>query len=266
MQNTENYNLPIIEGTDVISMVPHNQAVAIIDENMKRIDDGLTVQTERVDTVVEEVNTTLDEKTTQIDNDLRETKEEIETEVDSALASAINVSPIVAGNECVCDVAGVPQFVSCGYHNPVALPINKQRKLWSIMRPASAEHGDYFASVPIAPNSNPTISIIKEGIYKVDIDFTVKFTGIGDGCSASISLVKNASISGGTVSGTYLKSKYFDLNGDGKQTIHLTAYVNQHTDTPIIITPICNISGGGGTYDIIISDTETVSTTVTKIN
>lgn len=266
MQNTENYNLPIIEGTDVISMVPHNQSVEIIDENMKRIDDGLTVQTERVDGVVETVETTLEQTVENINETLEQTKEEIESEVDSTLASAINVSPIVAGNECVCDVAGVPQFVSCGYHNPVALPINKQRKLWSIMRPASDEHGDYFASVPIAPNANPTISIIKEGIYKVDIDFTVEFTGIGDGCSAMVSLVKNASISGGEVSGTYLKSKYFDLNGDGKQTIHLTAYVKQDTDTPIIITPICNISGGGGTYDIIIGDDDTISTTITKIN
>lgn len=262
MRYTENYELVIIDGTDVISRVPHN-------ESMEKIDEQLNILSEDTAQAVAECNTIktqIEEDISGFNEHMEETEQEILDKVNTTLESAINVAPIVAGSEILCDVSGTAQYVNVAYHSPKALPINKQRKAWTENKPASEEHGDYFATVPYSSGANPTISIIKQGLYRIDLDFTIEFNGIGDGTSAMISLVKNASISGTTVEGEYLKSKYVDLNGDGKQTIHLTAYVRQNTSSTIIITPICDISGGTGAYDIVISDTEPITTTVTKVN
>ena len=272
MQETTNYELPIIEGTDIPNYAPFNEAMNKIDENVKRIDDGLTVQTERVDSVVEEVETTLGETVTEINNTLQETKTEIETEVDEALSSAVNTAPIVAGLDTPSNVSGTADYITCGYANPQFLPIRKPRVNWTVMKATDPTRpSEYFATIPVAYNSqnllsNYNIGIIKQGLYRIDIDFTIEFAGVGDGSSAMISLVKNGTISGTLVEGQYLHSKYVDLNGDGKQSVHITAYVRQNTDTPITIRPICEISGGTGAYDIVVSDTETITTTVTKVN
>ena len=274
MQYTENYNIPCPEGTDVISRTPHNRMASIVYENMKRLDDGVTTLSESVATVVDTVERELGEAIDTVNNTLAETKEEIETEVDQALSGAVNTAPIVAGLDTPSDISGTTDYITVGYHNPHYLPIRKPRVNWTLMRAVDpSQPSAYFATVPrnYATDdqyytNNFIIGIDKQGLYKIDIEFTIEFSGIGDGTSAMISLVKNGLISGTTVEGQYLHSRYVDLNGDGKQSVHLTAYVRQNTDTPIVIRPICEISGGTGEYNIVVSDTETITTTVTKLN
>lgn len=269
MQNTENYNLPIIEGTDVISKAPHNTSVQIIDENMKRIDDGVTTLGESVSTVVETVERELGEAIDTVNNTLAETKEDIETEVETTLASAVNTAPIVAGGSYLPDVSGNTDITTVSYHDPKIIPIAKARKAWTIARTASDTPGDYIAVVPfapLAPGQIPRISLIKQGLYKIDITLTIEYSGQGDGECANFSLVKNGAIEGTSVTGVYLASNYVELNGDGRATVNVTGIVKNDTEGSIFVTPIAEIYGGTGAFNIMIADDTPINATVTKLN
>jgi len=84
---TENYELPIIEGTDVISRVPHNEGMTKIDTTLKKVADDTSTAVADVNQVKVNMEQEMSDFSQEMHSTLDKTVTQINTTVDNKLAN-----------------------------------------------------------------------------------------------------------------------------------------------------------------------------------
>ena len=94
MNYTENYELPLIEGTDVIDYAPYNESMNKVDtalndmgDNVEQVNDNMATLTDRFNEQVSEIHTALQQTESDVNAALEQTTEDINASVNSQLAT-----------------------------------------------------------------------------------------------------------------------------------------------------------------------------------
>ena len=271
MRFTDNYNLPLVDGTDPWDFAQNNEAFNIIDSALVDLSTDVTEAVASVNAT----KTQIEEENAQFREEMNETLDNtvttLENDVENMVASMKDIAPIVAGTQVLPDNSGVAQYNEVSYRNPKLLTLNAMRYKWFTIRPKHAGTGPddptvFYATLPYNNNMPNAISLIQSGLYKIDIQIPIEFDSQTDGLSAKISLVENAEIeSGGVINGTYIQSVYKDINGSGRDTIHFNAFVNKGDGTKTYGI-VCEIVGGTGSYNLIREEECSAISTITKVS
>ena len=99
MQYTENYDLPITQGNDVIDYATQNEGFNKIDVAMKSIADDTATAVAEVTQLKTDIEHEMDEFTQNIEQEFEQTKEDISEEVNSALATAPKYLNLMCGTD-----------------------------------------------------------------------------------------------------------------------------------------------------------------------
>lgn len=98
MQYTENYELPLIEGSDVIDYAPFNEAMGKIDNDLKtkedeitEVSDDFTELQDNVNQSVERMNQSLEQTTEQLNQTLSDSIDEMQSYVQNNVSKKAEV-------------------------------------------------------------------------------------------------------------------------------------------------------------------------------
>ena len=222
MTHTENYELPLIEGTDVIDYEPFNEGMGKIDEALNTMDDKVQEAVDDVaqmgDTLtqkMEEVDQALQDTVDDVNASLEQTTQDLNDEVDSKLN---RISKFVLARQYT-----IPEetYLFGSQSGTLVFPLTSVTPSISRIADVNAPNSDRFY-VPYASSSGTPVS-------KIDFDLEVEPTG-GDGtyngaCNTELELVKHHS---GLPSETIASIK---INSSVRTPIHLSALVTASTGT-----------------------------------
>ena len=213
MTHTEKYELPIIEGTDVIDYEPFNEAMGKIEG---AISDNETLVQEAVDDVAE-MGDTLNQKVQEVNQALEETETNVQDSLDETttnLTNMVNESLDRISKFTIARRYEVPDetYYFGSQSGNLRLPISS---IAPIIQRGQTLTDNRF-SVDYASQSGTPVS-------KVDVEFTVEPTG-GDGvfngaCNTTIELWKVHSATGSA------KVDELTLNTSVKTPIHFSTFL-----------------------------------------
>lgn len=220
MTYTENYELPLIEGTDVIDYAPYNESMGKIDEALNTMGDNVQEAKDDVaemgDTLTQkmgEVDQALQDTVDNVNASLEQTTQDLNDEVDSKLG---RISKFVLAR-----YYEVPDdtYLYGGESGYLILPITSVSPTLNRIEGVSAPTNNRFKVVP-------TVSASGTPVSKIDIDFEVEQTG-GDG--------------------TFDINKYTKIelmrNDGGGGNVVAEQYINTSVRTPIHFTYLATGSG-----------------------
>ena len=227
MTHTEKYELPIIEGTDVIDYEPFNEGMEKIEEVLENNEN--LVQ-EAVDDVAE-MGDTLNQKVQEVNQALEQTETDVETSLEETtqnLTNMVNQSLSKISEFTIARLYSVPSetYYFGSQSGNLRLPISSVTP--TIQRGSTLTDNRF--TVDYASQTGTPVS-------KVDLDIIVEPTGGGGEfngmCNTTIELWKHHSATGSV--------KVDELT------------VNTSVKTPIRFTSLVTASGGTTFYFILTS-------------
>lgn len=227
MNYTENYELPLIEGTDVIDYAPYNESMGKIDEALNTMGDNVQEAVDDVaqmgDTLnqkVQEVNEALEQTESDVNQSLQETTDAINESVDNKL-SKISMFTLARRYEIPEDT-----YIFGGDSGLLILPItsltpNLNRVAEGISQPSN----NTFYISPSVMGSSP--------VSKIDLEFEVEPTGDSEGMEFDINKYVRVEL------------RQFSVS-QGAYTTVKDWYINTSVRTPINFTYIATASANSG--------------------
>lgn len=221
MQYTENYELPLIEGTDVIDYAPYNESMNKVDTALNNMGDNVQEAKDDVaemgDTLTQkmgEVDQALQDTIDNVNASLEQTTQDLNTEVDSKLN---RISKFVLGRQY--DVP-TETYLYGSESGTINFPITEVTPTISRVADVSTPQNNRFY-IPMASQSGTPVS-------KIDFTCTVEPTAINESyngeCNTRIEILK-------------------DGTGYSSQVI-AEAYVNTSVKTTINLSGLATASGG----------------------
>lgn len=227
MTHTEKYELPLIEGTDVIDYAPFNEGMNKIenalDESDTRVQEAIDDVAEMGDTLnqkVQEVNQALEQTESDVNQSLQETTDAINESVNNKL-SKISMFTLARRYDIPEDT-----YIFGGDSGLLILPItsltpNLNRVAEGISQPSN----NTFYISPSVVGASP--------VSKIDLEFEVEPTGDSEGMEFDINKYVRVELRQFSVSqGTYITVKDW--------------YINTSVRTPISFSYLATASTNSG--------------------